>query len=421
MNTLGCYLTVDDDEFLDMITNELNKYNSVKKSTFILLFPSLPARHRLLLHRLRERDYSKLFSFSVGENRDTRRTIICFKSQLMEETTATPPSNETSTVSKAASSNSNDDSSSKRRPDQALYKPPRRSKNLEVTNSPTPPPLPPSSPAIATEDSQQSNDAPKPVKTKTPRPSLEPYRPPSRRSQPVAKEIVPVASTSTTEKKCEDSEEKKIVKDEQDEEEEDWEKLFDGNDNLVEEIQSRFKESVQIKKPVNDYSKWSIDDIVSKEADLAHIVEVSNFPSTFHTEDLSNAFKILTRSSFDIKWVDDTHALIVFPDAGAALEVLQLEHPMFKVCSMSQASVASKKKSKNAGEFLQPYKARPQTSSLTANRQICAALGVKTSMSSNKTKIERQKIESAKQQKIRDKEEQNAVWDGAVFPTTPTN
>ena len=91
-------------------------------------------------------------------------------------------------------------------------------------------------------------------------------------------------------------------------------------------------------------------------------------------------------------------------------------------------------------EFLQPYKTRPQTSSLTANRRICAALGLKNPMSSDKTKTERQKIESARrmsnhwisllfflkfeffssEQKIRDKEEQKSVWDGGVIPATPT-
>jgi hypothetical protein len=47
-------------------------------------------------------------------------------------------------------------------------------------------------------------------------------------------------------------------------------------------------------------------------------------------------------------------------------------------------------------EFLQPYKTRPQTSSLTANRRICAALGLKNPMSGDKAKTERQKIETAR-------------------------
>ncbi|CAF4464531.1 unnamed protein product [Rotaria sp. Silwood2] len=225
------------------------------------------------------------------------------------------------------------------------------------------------------------------TKSKTARPSAEPYVPPSRRSQPVNKEphlSSPSSLSFTTDNKKEDGDV---------EDEEEWEKILDSNEDpqykdLVEEIQTKFKESVQIKKPTNDYSQWSVDDIQIKEADLAHVVEVSNFPSTFRTEDLSNAFKTLTRSIFDIKWVDETHALIVFPDANM--------------------------------EFLQPYKTRPQTSSLTANRRICAALGLKNPMSNDKTKTERQKIETARQQKIRDKEEQKTVWDGGVLPATST-
>ena len=88
-----------------------------------------------------------------------------------------------------------------------------------------------------------------------------------------------------------------------------------------------------------------------------------------------------------------------------------------------------------SAEFLQPYKSRPQTSSLTANRRICAALGLKNPMSNDKAKTERQKIETARrenlnaelsfergdlrllEQKVRDKEEQKTVWDGGVLPS----
>ncbi len=104
------YLTYDDDKFLDLITDELDKYDlsndtSLCVSFFfhflilfdevieidffvcsILLFPPLSSRHRFLLHQLRDKNYSNLFSFSVGKNKNSRRTIICFKSQLMDET-----------------------------------------------------------------------------------------------------------------------------------------------------------------------------------------------------------------------------------------------------------------------------------------------------------------------------------------------
>ena len=44
---------------------------------------------------------------------------------------------------------------------------------------------------------------------------------------------------------------------------------------------------------MKDYSQWTIDDIQTKEADLAHVLEVSNFPSTIRTEDLYSAFSPL--------------------------------------------------------------------------------------------------------------------------------
>jgi hypothetical protein len=200
----------------------------------------------------------------------------------------------------------------RRRPAQALYKPPRRSKNSEIS-SPVSTPSPPPPPATSVEDVQQNNNNTKSTKSKTARPSAEPYVPPSRRSQTLNKEPAPsspLPTSFTNENKKEDGE--------QEEEEEEWEKLLDSNENplnndLVEEvkfqiflsfiskqcfiflkIQTKFKENLQIKKPTNDYSQWSVDDIQIKEADLAHVVEISNFPSTFRTEDLASAFKIFT-------------------------------------------------------------------------------------------------------------------------------
>lgn len=110
----GYYLSLDDERFVELITDELDEYQAVNdtslcvslfwssivwrvlskmiqwemffRSCSILLFPPLTSRHRLLLHRIREKDYPDLFSFSVGKRKNSRRTIICFKSQVMEET-----------------------------------------------------------------------------------------------------------------------------------------------------------------------------------------------------------------------------------------------------------------------------------------------------------------------------------------------
>ena len=112
----GLYLSAEDEPFLDSITDELDQFRRTNdfsscvierffRSVFdedkrrvvdrfterfspfrILLFPSFSSRHRLILHRLRDWNYPDLFSFSLGEERQTRRTIICFKAQLMDET-----------------------------------------------------------------------------------------------------------------------------------------------------------------------------------------------------------------------------------------------------------------------------------------------------------------------------------------------
>lgn len=46
--------------------------------------------------------------------------------------------------------------------------------------------------------------------------------------------------------------------------------------------------------------------------EFPHVLEVSNFPGEFKTQDLMMLFSQYKETGFDIKWVDDTHALAVF-------------------------------------------------------------------------------------------------------------
>ncbi|CAH2265727.1 jg4976, partial [Pararge aegeria aegeria] len=48
---------------------------------------------------------------------------------------------------------------------------------------------------------------------------------------------------------------------------------------------------------------------------FAHVLEVFDFPADFHTNDLLAMFSEYKDTGFEIKWVDDTHALIVFSSA----------------------------------------------------------------------------------------------------------
>ena len=129
--------------------------------------------------------------------------------------------------------------SNRRRPAQALYQPPRRSKNSENSKPvpASPPPTPPPPPPVpVVEDVQSNNSIAKPTKSKTARPSAEPYVPPSRRSQTLNKESLPTASSTTSDNKKEND-----TQDDDDEEEDDWEKLLDNDEitphtNLIEEV-----------------------------------------------------------------------------------------------------------------------------------------------------------------------------------------
>lgn len=49
-----------------------------------------------------------------------------------------------------------------------------------------------------------------------------------------------------------------------------------------------------------------------KEEKYPHVLEISNFPPEFREQDLMMLFSDFKESGFSIKWVDDTHALLVF-------------------------------------------------------------------------------------------------------------
>ena len=120
----------------------------------------------------------------------------------------------------------------RRRPAQALYKPPRRSQNPEVTDPVTAPSTVPPPVTTLVEDVQPQSNINKSTKSKTARPSAEPYVPPSRRSQTLNSEpstAPPPSKTSTSESQPVDGEKKN----DEDEEEEEWEKLLDSNENSL--------------------------------------------------------------------------------------------------------------------------------------------------------------------------------------------
>lgn len=93
----------------------------------------------------------------------------------------------------------------------------------------------------------------------------------------------------------------------------------------------------------------------SADDDFSHVVEVYDFPPTFRTQDIMQMFSHMNCESMYIKWIDDTHALLVFatPSQGkigsgdcrfgviegfAAKKAAEYENPLLKVRVISEAS-----------------------------------------------------------------------------------
>lgn len=66
-------------------------------------------------------------------------------------------------------------------------------------------------------------------------------------------------------------------------------------------------DGITIMKASEDYSAYTN----KPPEDLEHIVELYNFPATLETHDLVQAFSDINSDAMYIKWVDDTHALLV--------------------------------------------------------------------------------------------------------------
>lgn len=117
--------------------------------------------------------------------------------------------------------------------------------------------------------------------------------------------------------------------------EDDWESIFDDNGEcldpkLMTEITTNVGK-VSITKPKNDYKSFQ-EPIKLDDEEFPHVLEVANFPAEFKTHDLMMVFSEYKDSGFDIKWVDDTHALVVFSSSaiGECSISFRLFHTIFE-------------------------------------------------------------------------------------------
>ncbi|CAD7003599.1 unnamed protein product [Ceratitis capitata] len=102
----------------------------------------------------------------------------------------------------------------------------------------------------------------------------------------------------------------------EEEEEDDWETMYDDSGEcldpkIVQELTASVGK-VKIELPKMDYSAYLTKQSILNDEEFPHVLEVSNFPVEFKNHDLLMVFSQYKESGFDIKWVDDTHALAVF-------------------------------------------------------------------------------------------------------------
>lgn len=205
-------------------------------------------------------------------------------------------------------------------------------------------------------------------------------------------------------------------------EEESWDTLFndDGDcldPHLFEELalkEGRKKKSIQ--DPRFDYYSMDRDDededIDLTEDELSHIVEIYDFPGGFKTEDLLKLFQCYQQRGFDIKWIDDTHALGLFSSPIAAREALRSKHPLMKLRPLSKSSSATKATARSCSDYLLPAKQRPQTSAVLARKLVIGALGVKSNLTKEQREAERKKLQEAREQKHLAAKQREDAWEG---------
>lgn len=125
-----------------------------------------------------------------------------------------------------------------------------------------------------------------------------------------------------------------------------------------------------------DYTKFEYLTPTLSQPKYGHILEMYDFPAEFETKDLESALSS-SEHQFTIKRVDGTHALAVFSTPLAATQALGLRSPLVKMRPISEACTQSRVKVKRYGEFLTPFKSRPQTSAAVAVRLLSGSLGVR--------------------------------------------
>ncbi|MBZ3872711.1 R3H and coiled-coil domain-containing protein 1, partial [Sciurus carolinensis] len=420
----GVFLSSAENDFVHRVQEELDRFLLQKQLSKVLLFPPLSSRLRYLIHRTAE-NFDLLSSFSVGEGWK-RRTVICHQDIRIPisdgpsgpcHTSASHPKKYPGprpTSNQAAAAGSRGVRAGRwhrgRKPDQPLYVPRVRRRQEECAATSTPvvqEEIPaggvseePGDAGAGDPDTLQgltvlmtqgTEDLKDPGQSCENEPLLEPVgtEPPGPES-PAGKGCGVEAATQLgssqqpaleegngsqlEQSPVEEEAEEKEEEEEEEEEEEPGSCSEEDCSELLREITDKLTEKeIQIERIHLDTASFA-EELPGKE--FAHVVEIYDFEPELKTEDLMATFSEFQEKGFKIQWVDDTHALGIFPCLASAADALTKEFPMLKIRPLTQGTKQSKLKALQRPKLLRLVKERPQTDAAVARRLVARALGI---------------------------------------------
>ncbi|XP_069429799.1 R3H and coiled-coil domain-containing protein 1 [Ovis canadensis] len=418
----GVFLSTAENDFVQRIREELDRFLLQKQLSKVLLFPPLSSRLRYLIHRTAE-NFDLLSSFSVGEGW-RRRTVICHLDIRLRSSDGfsgpcRPPASHPSkyrgprkpTASQGAAGGPRGVRAGRwhrgRKPDQALYVP-RVLRQQEEGVLPAPAELQGDAPAGGLSEEPGDTGAGNPTADQELPVSVtqatEDQKGPGQGCEkeslpdPLAAEPSGHESHAGTGDRLESTAqlehvlqldleegngtelERSLAAEEEVEEEEVEEEgpgscPEDDFGELLQEITNNLtQKEIQVEKIHVDTSSF-VDELPG-EKDFAHVVEIYDFEPVLKTEDLLATFSEFQEKGFKIQWVDDTHALGVFPCPASAAEALTRDFSTLKIRPLTQGARQSKLKALQRPKLLHLAKERPQTNTAVARRLVARALGL---------------------------------------------